>query len=128
MTFKTCLTGLVAMIIVNSIAATLLAITMAAVTMETIATVEVVVAADHLIGGTKNLTVLTLQPDCFIFCIFLLYSYCHISTTVHIFLHGSNSDKWIVLIGDLLRRTLIRSWLCIAISQAWWDIFVITWE
>ena len=58
---ETCLTGLVAMIIVNSIAVTLLAITMAAVTMETTATVEevVVVAADHLIGGTK--TTLTLQ-------------------------------------------------------------------
>ena len=49
------------MIIVSSIAATLLAITMAAVTMETTATVEevVVAAADHLIGGTK--TTLTLQ-------------------------------------------------------------------
>ena len=50
-----CLTGLVAMIIVKSISATLLAITMAAITMETTATVEevVVAAADHLIGGTK---------------------------------------------------------------------------
>ena len=58
---ETCLTGLVTMIIVKSIAATLLAITMAAVTMETTAIVEevVVAAVDHLIGGTK--TTLTLQ-------------------------------------------------------------------
>ena len=61
------------MIIVNNIAATHLAITMVAVTMETITTAVVVVvvaAVDHLIGGTKNFTVLTL--NCFIFCIFLL--------------------------------------------------------
>ena len=53
---ETFLTGLVAMIIISNIAATLLAITMAAVTMETTATVEevVVAAADHLIGGTKT--------------------------------------------------------------------------
>ena len=37
---ETCLTGLVAMIIVNRIAAFLLAITMAVITMETTATVE----------------------------------------------------------------------------------------
>ena len=82
---ETCLTGLVAMIIVNSIAATLLAITMAAVTMETTATVEevVVAAVDHLIGGTK--TTLTLKPDCFIFCILLLY----LDLTTH-FLCGSD--------------------------------------
>ena len=50
-----------AMIIVNNIAATLLAITTVAVTMETIAIVKevVVAAADHVIGGTK--TTLTLQ-------------------------------------------------------------------
>jgi len=53
---KACLIGLVAMIIINSIAATLLALTMAPVTMETTATVEevMVAAADHLIGGTKT--------------------------------------------------------------------------
>ena len=71
--FITRLTGLVDMIIVNNIVATHLAITMVAVTMETITTAVVVVvvaAVDHLIGGTKNFTVLTL--NCFIFCIFLL--------------------------------------------------------
>ena len=49
------------MIIINSIAATLLALTMAPVTMETIVIVEevMVAAADHLIGGTK--TTFTLQ-------------------------------------------------------------------
>ena len=72
--FKTRLTGLVGMIIVNNIVATHLAIIMVAVIMETITTAVVVVvvvaAVDHLIGGTKNFTVLTL--NCFIFCIFLL--------------------------------------------------------
>ena len=67
------------MIIVNNIAATLLAITMVAVTMETITpVVVVVVAADRLIGETKNLT---LEPDSFIFCIYL-YSYSVISLQV----------------------------------------------
>ena len=67
--------GLVDTIIVSNTAAIHLAITMAAVTMEIIITVEVVVGAvGHLIGGTKLLTVTTLEPDCFIFCIFLCSS------------------------------------------------------
>ena len=46
-------TGLVVMIIGNNIVATPLAITMVAVTMVTTVMVEVVVAVDHLIGGTE---------------------------------------------------------------------------
>lgn len=41
------------MIIVNNIVVTLLAITTAVATMETITTLEVVAAVDHLIGGIE---------------------------------------------------------------------------